>query len=180
MPIVDGLTSTKMIRAQEGARKRPCLSTRALLNGRIPVIAVSASLLERERQTYIDAGFDGWILKPINFIRLKELLTAIVDPPVRASTLYQPGGWEKGGFFGVAQPISLEPTTPPRDDGAEDVESNDIRKTMSLPSRIKSDLFGQSSTKVAHPDPASVMQQGTVESPAAVADDDVSGHVFAQ
>jgi CheY-like chemotaxis protein len=106
MPIVDGLTSTKMIRAQENSGKEIALSSRALLNGRVPVIAVSASLLENERQTYIDAGFDAWILKPINFIRLKELMTAIVDPEVRQGTLYKSGAWEKGGYFAAAIPKS--------------------------------------------------------------------------
>jgi CheY-like chemotaxis protein len=69
MPIVDGLTSTKMIRSFEKSHPSHLLSKRAARNGRVPIIAVSASLLEKERQTYIDAGFDGWILKPISFDR---------------------------------------------------------------------------------------------------------------
>ena len=99
MPIVDGLTSTKMIRSYEKTHPMRRLSTRGALNGRIPIIAVSASLIERDRQTYIDAGFDGWILKPISFSRLAELLAGIVDPHVRRAALYQPGEWERGGWF---------------------------------------------------------------------------------
>lgn len=98
MPIVDGLTSTKMIRMFEKS-KSDILSPRASKHGRIPIFAVSASLVERELQTYIAAGFDGWILKPIDFKRLNTLLTGIVEDGTRTSCLYQPGEWERGGWF---------------------------------------------------------------------------------
>ena len=103
MPIVDGLTSTKMIRSFEKSHPTQILSARASLNGRIPIIAVSASLVERERQTYIDTGFDGWILKPISFNRLSEIMKGIVESDVRKSNLYRPGVWEYGGWFDEAQ-----------------------------------------------------------------------------
>lgn len=100
MPIVDGLTSTKMIRAfeqkQQGAA---ALSPVAGPHGRIPVMAVSASLVEREKDTYVGAGFDAWILKPINFARLETLLRGLVDDAVRDEALYVPGEWERGGWF---------------------------------------------------------------------------------
>ena len=99
MPIVDGLTSTKMIRSFEKANSTKALSPRASLNGRVPIIAVSATLVEKDRQNYIDAGFDAWILKPINFERLNELMTGIIDLNVRSATLYEPGKWEQGGWF---------------------------------------------------------------------------------
>lgn len=99
MPIVDGLTSTKMIRSFEHSRTESHLSPRAAANGRVPIFAVSASLLEREKQKYIEAGFDGWILKPIDFKRLNVLMTGIVDESVRNSCLYTPGDWEAGGWF---------------------------------------------------------------------------------
>ena len=103
MPIVDGLTSTKMIRSFEKTHSSSSLSERAALNGRIPIIAVSASLVERERQTYMDAGFDAWILKPISFDRLQVLLTGIVDPKTREECLYKQGKWESGGWFDMAR-----------------------------------------------------------------------------
>ena len=104
MPIVDGKASTKMIRAYEQTNPSLKLSARARLNGRVPIIAVSASLLEKERQSYIDIGFDGWILKPISFPRINELMLGIVDQKTREEALYQPGQWEKGGWFHRAQP----------------------------------------------------------------------------
>ena len=103
MPIVDGLTSTKMIRSFEKSHPTHILSTRASLNGRVPIIAVSASLVERERQTYIDTGFDGWILKPISFSRLSEIMKGIVDSDIRKGNLYRSGVWEYGGWFDEAQ-----------------------------------------------------------------------------
>jgi CheY-like chemotaxis protein len=109
MPIVDGLTSTKMIRSHEKSHPQQQLSRRAALNGRIPIIAVSASLVEKERQTYINAGFDGWILKPISFSRLNELVEGIVNPDTREAALYKPGNWGNGGWFEMAQPEKYRP-----------------------------------------------------------------------
>ena len=98
MPIVDGLTSTKLIRSFEKTHPGQ-LSRCASLNGRIPIIAVSASLIEKDRQMYIDGGFDGWILKPVDFQRLSVLLHAIVEEETRSRCLYRPGEWERGGWF---------------------------------------------------------------------------------
>ncbi|KAG4429085.1 hypothetical protein IFR05_015432 [Cadophora sp. M221] len=114
MPIVDGLTSTKMIRSYEKSHPGSKFSPRASSNGRVPIFAVSASLVERERQTYINAGFDGWILKPIDFKRLNILLQGIVDDKIRNSCLYQPGEWERGGWFHRRQsPSALHVRTNP-------------------------------------------------------------------
>ncbi|MCJ1450798.1 Light-sensor Protein kinase [Mycoblastus sanguinarius] len=113
MPIVDGLTSTKMIRSFEKSHSNNFLSKRAALNGRVPVFAVSASLVEKNRQTYIDAGFDGWILKPIDFKRLSVLLSGIVEKDQRESCLYKPGEWERGGWFCERQPDVFSSSTEP-------------------------------------------------------------------
>ena len=99
MPIVDGFSSTKMIRSFEKTKSGACLSRRAVNNGRIPIFAVSASLVEREKDKYIDSGFDGWILKPVDFKRVDLLLKGIVDEPTRTSCIYEPGKWEQGGWF---------------------------------------------------------------------------------
>ncbi|PSK33647.1 Histidine protein kinase 1 [Elsinoe australis] len=118
MPIVDGLTSTKMIRSFEKSHPTHVLSTRASLNGRVPIIAVSASLEERDRKKYVEAGFDGWILKPISFDRLSEIMTGIVDQETRKKNHYSPGKWERGGWF---------------EDTQRDVFSSDTRPTNDVP-----------------------------------------------
>ena len=113
MPIVDGLTSAKMIRSYEKSHPSHLLSQRASLNDRVPIIAVSASLIEKERQTYIDAGFAGWILKPISFHRLSEIMKGIVDRDVRRANLYRQGVWEYGGWFDdVQKDVFTADTTP--------------------------------------------------------------------
>jgi CheY-like chemotaxis protein len=99
MPIVDGYSSTKMIRSFEKTQSYACLSGRAALNKRIPIFAVSASLEEKDREKYIQTGFDGWILKPVDFKRVDVLLKGIVDDSVRDDCLYKPGKWEQGGWF---------------------------------------------------------------------------------
>ena len=91
--------STKMIRAFEKSDRCQGLSPLARPLGRTPVFAVSASLVEKEKNTYVGAGFDGWILKPIDFKRLHTLLDGIRDDEARDACLYVPGQWERGGWF---------------------------------------------------------------------------------
>ncbi|KIK92491.1 hypothetical protein PAXRUDRAFT_34497 [Paxillus rubicundulus Ve08.2h10] len=103
MPILNGFESTERIREVESktplgpaSNRRPSLE----LNGRIPIFAVSASLLERQRAELVGHGFDGWILKPIDFSRLRVLLKGITDPAQRTPNVYKPGcNWELGGWF---------------------------------------------------------------------------------
>ncbi|KAG8169981.1 hypothetical protein KVR01_000726 [Diaporthe batatas] len=99
MPIMDGLTAAKTIREIEHAGEHQYLSSISSNHGRIPIFAVSASLLEREKQTYMSAGFDGWILKPIDFKRLESLLFGIIDDQTRNDAVYKAGQWERGGWF---------------------------------------------------------------------------------
>lgn len=99
MPIVDGFSSTKMIRSFEKTKSVSCLSLRARANGRIPIFAVSASLIEKDREKYGAVGFDGWILKPIDFKRVELLLKGIIDDDCRKECLYRPGHWEEGGWL---------------------------------------------------------------------------------
>ncbi|KAF4452393.1 hypothetical protein F53441_4739 [Fusarium austroafricanum] len=131
MPIVDGLTSTKMIRSMEASPEHHGHSSLASTNHRIPIFAVSASLVEREKQTYVDAGFDGWILKPIDFKRLNTLLAGIFDGEARKSCLYEPGQWERGGWFlprsSIGGSVTSDETTPKAEHNAQD---KDIGNTV--------------------------------------------------
>lgn len=81
--IVDGLKSIKMIRSFEDTHPGIGLSDCAACNGRVPVFAVSESLVEKDRQLYVDGSFDGWILKPIDFKRPSTLLVGIVNEDIR-------------------------------------------------------------------------------------------------
>lgn len=79
----------------------------------VPIFAVSASLVEQNRNHYTETGFDGWILKPIDFENLKCLLTGIFDQEVRTHWVYTPGKWERGGWFTARQQFSGGPTSAP-------------------------------------------------------------------
>jgi len=102
MPIVDGIEATRQIREFE---RNPTssieLSPRAVIYGCIPIIAVSASLSEDRVQEYIESGFDGWILKPIDFKRLEAIIGAIEDEQMREGLLYGAENWDRGGWFKI-------------------------------------------------------------------------------
>lgn len=139
MPIVDGLTSTKMIRSFEKSYPDEFLSKRAAVNGRVPIFAVSASLIEKERQKYIDAGFDGWILKPVDFNRLTVLLSGIVEESTRESCLYRQGEWERGGWFFKRQPDVFSSDTKPSGKAPASIS----KTPKSFPAQPKEDATDQ-------------------------------------
>jgi len=60
MPNMDGLSATRHIRAQEIAR-----ATR-----RVPIIALSASVLPADRHAALEAGMDAFASKPIDLVEL--------------------------------------------------------------------------------------------------------------
>ncbi|KAJ7274030.1 phytochrome-like protein [Mycena rebaudengoi] len=106
MPILDGYQATARIRALE--KSTPMLIgsqlSHRLNGGHIPIFAVSASLQERRRQELVDLGVDGWILKPINFKRLRIILEGVIDSVQRGLDVYYLGcNWEAGGWL-VDQP----------------------------------------------------------------------------
>lgn len=106
MPLLNGFEAAKAIRVLEmdvsndpTPPETPVRLSKKL-NGRIPIFAVSASLFERQRDEMIADGIDGWILKPIDFKRLRDILKGILDPVQRASDLYSPTcNWESGGWL---------------------------------------------------------------------------------
>ena len=94
MPLCDGRTATRKIRMYESNHSN-------IISRRIPILAVSASLLESDKTNLVEAGFDGWVLKPINFTRLHELLGGASDTTLRDQFRYQRHStvWERGGWF---------------------------------------------------------------------------------
>jgi len=61
LPDMDGMTATRLLKADA-------------LTASIPVIALTASAMKGDRERIMEAGFDGYIEKPI---RYKEFLTAV-------------------------------------------------------------------------------------------------------
>ncbi|KAE8556153.1 hypothetical protein EYB25_000853 [Talaromyces marneffei] len=99
MPIVDGMDSTAMIRKFEQSSHDYQLSDKAKPLERVPIFAVSASLVEKDVQKYIDTGFDGYIMKPIDFKRVNAILSALKADSTPEAMTYTPGNWEHGGWF---------------------------------------------------------------------------------
>jgi PAS domain S-box-containing protein len=60
MPAMDGLAATRAIRAAESARGTP----------RVPVIALSASVLSADRRAALEAGMDAFASKPVDLVEL--------------------------------------------------------------------------------------------------------------
>ncbi|KAJ6584688.1 hypothetical protein B0H19DRAFT_926655 [Mycena capillaripes] len=113
MPILDGYAATERIRALEKSSPADSLRLSNRLNGgHIPIFAVSASLQEHRREEMANYGIDGWILKPIDFKRLKVILTGVTDSTQRELDLYHSGcSWEAGGW--LVHPPSPSPSPTP-------------------------------------------------------------------
>ncbi|KAG8853487.1 Light-sensor Protein kinase [Serendipita sp. 411] len=109
MPILDGFGATKSIRNIEKTKPIQSLPRRStVLTGRIPVFAVSASLVPDQRPYMMELGMDGWILKPIEFKRLAVLLASINDISMREQNAYRPGtNWEYGGWLKAPDPTPV-------------------------------------------------------------------------
>ena len=62
LPEMDGITATRIIKADER-------------NSHIPVLALTASAMKGEEHKLIDKGFDGYVAKPIDVKKLLEAIT---------------------------------------------------------------------------------------------------------
>ncbi len=67
MPVLDGVAATRAIRAREAETGRP----------RTPIIALSANAMSHQVASYLAAGMDGHLAKPIEIARLFEMVQAI-------------------------------------------------------------------------------------------------------
>ena len=61
LPGISGIDALKALRAEPATAK-------------IPVVAVTASVMQQDRKLITEAGFDGYVAKPIN---IKEFLEAV-------------------------------------------------------------------------------------------------------
>jgi len=77
MPGMDGLEATRRIRADEAATGRK----------RTPVIAMTASVLERDREATREAGMDGFTTKPVDVAVLTQELARVLGMPAGAPQL---------------------------------------------------------------------------------------------
>ncbi|QBE64321.1 MHYT domain-containing protein [Pseudoduganella lutea] len=68
MPIVDGLSATRMIREEAARNGRP----------RVPVLAMTASVLEAHRKASTAAGMDGFASKPVDWYALSHEIARVL------------------------------------------------------------------------------------------------------
>lgn len=73
MPEMDGYEATRLIRAAEGT------------TGRTPIVAVTASAMQQDRQRCLDAGMDDHLAKPLRRDQLAVVLERFAQggPPAR-------------------------------------------------------------------------------------------------
>jgi two-component system, sensor histidine kinase len=80
MPVMDGLTATRLIREREAASGRR----------RTPIIALTANAMAHHLTEYIAVGMDGHVAKPIEAGRLFKALQAAIERPDRDAPAASP------------------------------------------------------------------------------------------
>jgi signal transduction histidine kinase/ActR/RegA family two-component response regulator len=83
MPVMDGLTATRLIREGGGA------------NAQTPIVVLSASARKEDHQAGLNAGADAYLTKPIDFGALAEMMSRV------------PGGREAVGRSGSSTEQSV-------------------------------------------------------------------------
>jgi CheY-like chemotaxis protein len=71
LPGIDGIEALRQLRADPATAA-------------IPVVAVTASAMTRDRQKILAAGFDGYQAKPISVRPFLELVREVLDRPPRS------------------------------------------------------------------------------------------------
>jgi two-component system, sensor histidine kinase len=70
MPEVDGVTATRLIRAGSDAKSR------------VPIVAVTAHAMDSDRDSYLAAGMNAVVTKPVKMSDLSAALALVVKTPV--------------------------------------------------------------------------------------------------
>jgi len=74
MPVMDGLTAVRTIRAAEEVAARP----------RSPIIALTADVMSHHLEEYRRAGVDAVVSKPIQFAELVQAMQSLMGPDIDA------------------------------------------------------------------------------------------------
>ena len=112
MPICDGYTATKRIRDFEPTAPIQPSKYHPAVAGQVPIFAISASLHEHQRGQLLECGFSGFMLKPVDFARLNDLMLGAQIARKRDDNMYQPGRWERGGWL-TSSTQTYSPTVSP-------------------------------------------------------------------
>ena len=66
LPGVDGIEALARLRADERTAA-------------IPVLALTAQAMRGDRERFVEAGFDGYLAKPVNVLELIEVVTGYLE-----------------------------------------------------------------------------------------------------
>ena len=69
MPEMDGLEATRAIRSLEAVR-----------GGHVPIIALTAHAMKGDSEKCLSAGMDGYLSKPVNPVKMFELIDSLLGP----------------------------------------------------------------------------------------------------
>lgn len=100
MPVLDGLRATKLIRHYEIEEHVP----------RTPILALTASVFEEDRNSAKAAGMDGFISKPIDFNQMIEEITKVMNfsgPTLSLSKVAKSGTGSSSDFERAEELIRL-------------------------------------------------------------------------
>ncbi|MBB3045307.1 response regulator [Nocardioides soli] len=96
MPTLDGFDATRRIRAREPAGQR------------VPIIAMTASALEGERERCLEAGMDDYLTKPVDVAEVERALRTWAGLPPAAPIVPCPSSVEAVAPPGVLDPERVE------------------------------------------------------------------------
>jgi CheY-like chemotaxis protein len=95
--MVDGIESTRLIRAFEEQNKTPTRPKEKY--GRLPIFALSGGLHRDDEDKYVQKDFDGWVPKPFDPARLALYFAGVLDEEKRKEGLYNKENFASGGWF---------------------------------------------------------------------------------
>jgi PAS domain S-box-containing protein len=94
MPVMDGVEATRRIRAMEGPASR------------VPIVGLTANVMAREREGYLQAGMDECLGKPIDWRELSAAISRRALLPDSGSTLVD--SHALGALAGVAGQAGMQ------------------------------------------------------------------------
>ncbi len=69
MPVLDGIETAKAIRRGKASRDKKD----------VPIIAMTAYAMSGDRETFLDAGMDGYIAKPVDMTALRQVIERVMS-----------------------------------------------------------------------------------------------------
>jgi CheY-like chemotaxis protein len=73
LPEMNGVEATKAIRGHEGQEFDP----------RIPIIALTAYAMPGDRETFLDAGMNAYLSKPVTIEQVRKVLEDVLEAKTR-------------------------------------------------------------------------------------------------